>query len=174
MKHLSTIFQRVRKRTKLTQKQMASCIGISEFNLSRIENGKSTLKASYIANLHRAGVFSEQDVFDVMNLLADYEENTVSSLRNLVLDLIDQIEMTDFEDTGSYLKNNIAYVALKNAVNEKIHIGDEQSFKSSINDMVRIAARDGGTATLKNCESKVNGEMVKFEIDVRVKDSEVG
>ena len=97
----------------------------------------------------------------------------MTTLRNLVLDLIDQIEMTDFEDQGGYLKNNAAYVALKNIVNREIHIGDEQSFKSGINDLVKVAVRDAGTASLKNCETKINGKMVKFEIEVRLKNGEV-
>ena len=97
----------------------------------------------------------------------------MTTLRNLVLDLIDQIEMTDFEDQGGYLKNNAAYVALKNIVNQEIHIGDEQSFKSGINDLVKVAVRDAGTASLKNCKTKINGKMVKFEIEVRLKNGEV-
>ena len=97
----------------------------------------------------------------------------MSNLRNLVLDLIDQIEITDFEDQGGYLKNNEAYIALKNVVNERIHVG-EQSFKSGIKDLVVAALDSGNNALLKNCQLTLQDDtLIKFEIEVRVREIEL-
>ncbi|MDM1019661.1 hypothetical protein QSV37_04960 [Acinetobacter sp. VNK23] len=92
----------------------------------------------------------------------------MSNLRNLVLDLIEQIEMTDFADQGGYLKNNAAYQNLKTALEAAIHVNEEQSFKSGINDLVKVAVRDNQPTVLKNCQTKINGEFIKFEVEVRI------
>ena len=90
----------------------------------------------------------------------------MSTLKGLVLDLIEQVEMSEFEDIGGLLKNNVAYVELKEYLDTVIPVSDEQSFKSGINDLAKVAIRDG-IAHLKNCQTHVDGELVKFEIIVK-------
>ena len=92
----------------------------------------------------------------------------MSNLRNLALDLIEQIGTTNFEDQGGYLKNNQAYIQLKNALESVIHVNGEQSFKSGINDLVKVALRDNQPTILKNCQTKIDGQFIKFEIEVRI------
>jgi hypothetical protein len=41
----------------------------------------------------------------------------MESLRNLASALIEQIEMSDFQDHGGFLKNNVAYLELKTRLN---------------------------------------------------------
>ena len=71
MKRLSSIFRHIRYTTGATQRQMAECIGISEFRLSRIENERSALKAEHLAKLYHAKFINEQDVFGVLKVLGD-------------------------------------------------------------------------------------------------------
>lgn len=92
-------------------------------------------------------------------------------MKKQIEDLIEQIENSKYEDTGGFLKNNVAYIELKRLAQSESQLSNIQSFKSGISDMVESALKNNNRATLPTCEIKRNdGEKVNFEISVRILD----